>query len=225
MSEPPPDPSPPPGWTAAPPPGYDWPAPPPGYAAPPPPGYGWPPPPAGYGWPAPGYAGAYWIPGRVRPTGTSIALFFCTLGIYSFFYNYQVHSEMKRYSGRGIGGGIALLLTFLANVAMPFVTPAEVGSLYSLRGQQPPVRGWTGLWYVLPIYGGYFFSFFVLIFATVAVSSTVSSTGHTTTNGAAVAATVVSIVFLVGVSIAGGVIWFVKTNGALNRYWESLGVR
>jgi Domain of unknown function (DUF4234) len=221
MSEPPPDPPQPPGWTAGTPPGYGWPPP------QPPPGYGWPPPqpPPGYGWPGPAYGGGYWIPGRLRSTGTSIALFFCTLGIYSFVYNYQVHTEMKRYSGRGIGGGIALLLTFMANVAMPFVTPAEVGSLYSLRGEQPPVRGWTGLWYLLPIYGSYFFGFFVIIIASVTATSTVTSTGQTTTNGAAVAAIVIAIVVCIGAAIAGGVIWFVKTNSALNRYWESLGVR
>ena len=63
-----------------------------------------------------------------------------TLGIYSYVYNYQVHDEMKRHTGRGLGGGIALLLSLLAGVAMPFLTPNEVGALYTRRGDKPPVR-------------------------------------------------------------------------------------
>jgi hypothetical protein len=164
-----------------------------------------------------------WGPaGKVRPTGASIALFVVTLGIYGFVYNYSVHDEMKRHSGRGIGGGVALLLSFLAGVAMPFVTPAEVGSLYSRRGFPEPVNGWTGLWYVGPAIAGYL-AFFVLLFATVALNV------HQTTHGASAAPpwhifAGVGIAFLVYVAAlaAGGIAWFVKTNGALNRYWESL---
>jgi hypothetical protein len=160
------------------------------------------------------------MPGQIRRTGVSLLLFFVTFSLYAFFYNFKVHDEMKRFSGRGIGGGIALLLTFLANVAMPFVTPAEVGSLYTYRGQRPPVNGWTGLWHLLPIVLGYI-AFFVLVFASLDLASSDSSANGLPTGS--VVALVASIAVYVGCVVGGGITWFVKTNGALNRFWLSVG--
>lgn len=131
-------------------------------------------PPAGsYPPPAPGPA----VVGRIRGTGISILLYVVTLGIYGYVWYYQVHDEMKQHKhGDGLGGGLALLIAFLAGIAMPYVTAAEVGGLYERRGQAKPVSGWTGLW----VFPG------ILI-------------------------------------IVGPIIWFVKTNRALNDYWASLG--
>ena len=84
---------------------------------------------------------------------------------------------MRRHSGNGLGGGIALLLAIFVGIVMPFLSSNEVGHLYSQRGQRAPVSAATGLWFLLL---GWFF--FVGIF-----------------------------------------VWFVKTNGALNDYWRSLG--
>jgi hypothetical protein len=153
------------------------------------------------------------MPGQIRSTGSCIGLAVVTLGIYIFVYNYKVHDEMKRYSGRGVGGGIALLLTFVANVAMPFVTPAEVGNLYALRGERPPVNGWTGLWFLIPAIGGY------IAYIIALVTVTVSSSGSTTND---LAVGLLFLVYLVAV-IGGGVTWFIKTNSALNRFWASVG--
>jgi Na+(H+)/acetate symporter ActP len=33
----------------------------------------------------------------------------------------------------------------------------------------------------------------------------------------------VALLVLLAAAVAGAVVWFVKTNGALNRYWASLG--
>src|SRR4051794_17965693 len=107
-------------------------------------------PPPGYGVPAQGY-GYDGPPGRTRGTGVSILLVVVTFGIYSYVYNYQVHDEMKRHSGPGIGGGIALLLPSLAGVAMPSLTPHEPGTLYGRKGLRPPVKAITGLWMLIPI--------------------------------------------------------------------------
>lgn len=87
-------------------------------------------------------------PGKVRRTAPAIALWVVTFGLYGLFYLFYVHPEMKRHTGRGIGGGGALAVTLCAWVAMPFVTASEVGRLYSGRGQRPRVTGWTGLWAV-----------------------------------------------------------------------------
>ena len=181
-----------------------------GGAAPPPPAYGYGPPPGypnyGYGPPPYGWDGP---PGKIRPTGISIVLFVCTLGIYTFVYNYSVHSEMKRHSGRGIGGGVALLLSFLAYIAMPVVTAAEVGSLYSRRGRPQPVSGWTGRWVVVPVFVGQFLQF-ALVFLLFEYNSS--------------APFVVLLVIWLIALVGGALLWFIKTNDALNNYWASVGV-
>ncbi|WP_336031098.1 DUF4234 domain-containing protein [Geodermatophilus sp. FMUSA9-8] len=130
--------------------------------------------------PAP--AGAYFPPsgpiGKVRGTGVAILLMIVTFGIYSLVWTYSVHDEMKRHTGNGLGGGVALLISILFGVASPFITSSEVGNLYERMGRAKPVSGATGLWA--------FPGFVILV---------------------------------------GPIVWFVKTNGALNAYWRSLGAR
>lgn len=115
-------------------------------------------------------------PGKVRETGTCILLMIVTLGIYGFYWYFKTSEEMKRHSGNGIGGGIALLLAIVVGIVMPFLSSNEVGHLYERRGQKPPVSALTGLWVLL--LGWFFF--------------------------------------------VGAIVWFVKTNRALNDYWTSL---
>jgi hypothetical protein len=111
--------------------------------------------------------------GKVRSTGTCIVLMIVTLGIYSLFWYGGVHSDMKKHTGAGIGGALAVVLALFVSIVSPFLTSAEVGGLYARRGQDRPVSALTGLWCLLPLLGL--------------------------------------------------IIWFVKTNGALNDYWRSLG--
>ena len=114
--------------------------------------------------------------GKVRGTGVCILLSIVTFGIYSLVWSFKVHSEMKRHSGQGLGGGVALILAIFVGVVLPFLTSSEVGGLYERRGQAKPVSGTTGLWYIPGI--------FILV---------------------------------------GPLVWFVKTNGALNAYWSAQG--
>ncbi|MGA8257228.1 MAG: DUF4234 domain-containing protein [Nocardioides sp.] len=116
--------------------------------------------------------------GTVRGTGVCILLSIVTFGIYSLVWYYKTHEEMKRHSGTGLGGGVALLLALFVGIAMPYVTSSEVGGLYKRSGKEAPVSGTTGLWY--------FPGVFILV---------------------------------------GPIVWFVKTNGALNNYWKSLGAQ
>jgi F0F1-type ATP synthase membrane subunit c/vacuolar-type H+-ATPase subunit K len=136
------------------------------------------------GSPAPAPGGGYFpatqvtgAVGKVRGTGVCILLMIVTLGIYGLFWYYQTHEEMKRHSGQGLGGGLALVIAIIVGIAMPYLTSNEVGGLYERRGQAKPVSALTGLWYFPGI-----FLFFI-----------------------------------------GPIVWFVKTNGALNAYWRSLG--
>jgi hypothetical protein len=151
-------------------------APPPAENAAPPPAQSAPSPAYGSAPPANPYGGQPAITGpvgHVRSTGTSILLFIVTLGIYGLVWYYKSHDEMKRYSGDGIGGGLALVLGLFINIVMAFLSPSEVGKLYERRGEPAPVSALTGLWVLLPL--------------------------------------------------VGGIVWFVKTNGALNDYWRSVG--
>ena len=117
--------------------------------------------------------------GQIRDTGTCFLLMVVTLGIYGWVWYFKTHEEMKRHTGTGLGGGIALLLGIFVGIVMPFLSSNEVGDLYKRRGQQPPVSVVTGLWALL--LGWFFF--------------------------------------------VGLIVWFVKTNGALNDYWRSVGAR
>ena len=116
--------------------------------------------------------------GTVRSTGMAILLFFVTFGIYSYYYYYVTHEEMKKHSGEGIGGVLALVLAFFVGLPAPFLLSHEVGNLYERRGQAKPVSAMTGLW----VFPGIFI-------------------------------------------IVGPFVWFVKTNGALNDYWRSVGAQ
>ena len=116
--------------------------------------------------------------GKVRGTGACMLLAVVTLGIYTLVWWYRTHEDMKRHTGRGLGGTVALVLAIFIGAAVPFLTSNEVGDMYESRGQAKPVSGLTGLWY--------FPGMFILV---------------------------------------GPIVWFVKTNGALNAYWRALGAR
>jgi hypothetical protein len=130
-------------------------------------------------YPPVGPSGSFGSIGKIRGTGLCMLLTIVTLGIYPIVWYYQVHEEMKRHSGHGLGGGLALVLAIFVGVVMPYVTASEVGALYEARGLRKPVSGLAGLWY-FP-----------------------------------------GCCFL----LVGSFIWFIKTNGALNNYWRSLGAR
>jgi Na+/proline symporter len=112
--------------------------------------------------------------GQPRGIGFAILLFIVTLGIYSLYWAYKTHEEMKAHTGDGLGGVLGLVIWILISAVSAFVIPSEVGKMYQRDGREAPVTGWTGLW-----------------------------------------------LFPFGVFIIPAIIWFVKVQGSLNRYWES----
>src|SRR3954452_13248666 len=91
--------------------------------------------------------------GRIRPTGIAILLCIVTLGIYTLVYYYQTHEEMKRHSGDGLGGGLALVIALFVGIVSPSLLSNEVGTLYERTGRAKPVSAVTALWLLLPIAG------------------------------------------------------------------------
>ncbi len=85
--------------------------------------------------------------GQLRSTTLHLLLFAVTFGIWAFVYVFQTHDEMKRHSGEGLGGILALVISLVAYMASPFLLSNEVGDLYARRGQRRPVSALTGLWF------------------------------------------------------------------------------
>jgi uncharacterized protein DUF4234 len=111
--------------------------------------------------------------GKPRGVAFVIIIGILTLGIYFLYWAYKTGEETKRYSGEGLGGVLWLVIWLVVGIVMWFVSPSEVGKLYSREGQDPPVSGKTGFWMFLPLIGL--------------------------------------------------IIWVVKVQGALNRFWTSKG--
>ena len=91
--------------------------------------------------------------GNTRSVGLSILWFVLTLSIYGFIWAYKSHEEIKRYSGNGVGGVLGLVIYILISPVTYFIVPSEIRYMYEdLDGQKSPVRGITGLWFLLPIH-------------------------------------------------------------------------
>jgi hypothetical protein len=136
-----------------------------------------------YGQPVPAAPAPYGRPmgpvGKIRSTWAVIGLSIITLGIYSLYYYFATHEEMKQHSGEGVGGVVGLIIAiFTLGLVTPFLFPHEIGNLYARQGRPRPVSATTGLWMLL----GSFI-------------------------------------------IVGPLVWLIKTNGALNAYWRSVGAR
>jgi hypothetical protein len=114
--------------------------------------------------------------GETRSIPLSILWAILTIGIYCAIWTYKTQEEVKRYSGNGVGGVLGLVIYLLISPVTFFIVPSEIRYMYEdLDGGTSPVRGTTGLWFLLPLLGP--------------------------------------------------LIWFVKVQGALNRYWESKGAQ
>jgi len=99
--------------------------------------------------------------GKVRKPLNVIIFSIITFGIYSFVYFFKTFNELKNYRGQGMSGIVVLLLSLFTPVGIifPWLLPSYIGKLYSEEEQESPVKGLTGCWVLLPIIGGFIWTF------------------------------------------------------------------
>lgn len=113
------------------------------------------------------------IPGQPRGVAFVVIISLITFSIYTIYWIFKTHDEMRRWAGEGLGGVLGLVVWLLIMPVSAFVIPSEAGKLYTRAGAAPPVTGWTGLW-----------------------------------------------LFPFGIFLIPAIVWLVKVQGALNRFWE-----
>lgn len=82
-----------------------------------------------------------------------ILLSIVTCGVWTFVWAYQNGDELQRWSGKGAGGVIHLIVTILMAPVTMFLLASEVEQLYRDDGQEPPITTLWGLWFLLPLIG------------------------------------------------------------------------
>jgi hypothetical protein len=109
--------------------------------------------------PPPAAAGGTGAVGQMREPLTVALLTLVTCGIYGIWWYYRSFSDLKDYSGEGVGGGLGLLLAIFCSIIAVFLLPSEVGNLFEREGKEKPVTAMTAFWNLIPIAG-----FFIFIF-------------------------------------------------------------
>lgn len=120
---------------------------------PPPPGAAGPP-----GYPTAPVGGFGTVPhtgelGKRRSAGLVVLLTIVTCGIWAIVWAYQNGDELQRYSGKGLGGVVHLIVTILASPVTMFLLAGEVEQRYRDDGREPPITTLWGLWFLLPLIG------------------------------------------------------------------------
>jgi Domain of unknown function (DUF4234) len=70
-----------------------------------------------------------------------------TFGLYTIYWAYKTHEELKQHTGEGLGGVLGLVVWILVSPVNAFVIPSEIGKMYNRSGRTSPITGWTGLWF------------------------------------------------------------------------------
>ena len=93
--------------------------------------------------------------GQPRGIGFGIVIFIVTFGIYSLYWVFKTHDEVKNHSGQGVGGVLGLVIYIVVSPITWFLVPSEIGKMIKQDGRPAPFTGWTGLWLLLPIIGAF----------------------------------------------------------------------
>lgn len=92
-------------------------------------------------------------PGKRRSAGLVILLTIVTCGVWAVVWAYQNGDELRRFSGKGAGGVVYLIVTLLFSPVTMFLLAGEVEQLYRDDRQEPPITTIWGLWFLLPLIG------------------------------------------------------------------------
>lgn len=93
--------------------------------------------------------------GKRRSAWLVILLTIVTCGIWAVVWAYQNGDELQRFSGKGLGGVVHLIVTILISPVTMFLLAGEVEQRYRDDGQEPPITTLWGLWFLLPIIGNF----------------------------------------------------------------------
>src|SRR5262245_31986790 len=85
--------------------------------------------------------------GQKRGVAFVVVIGFITLGFYWWYWAFKTQDEMRKHTGDGLGGVLGLVIWIIISPISAFVIPSEVGSMYRSAGKEPPIGGWTGLWF------------------------------------------------------------------------------
>lgn len=91
--------------------------------------------------------------GKRRSAGLVILLTIVTCGVWAVVWAYQNGDELQRFSGKGLGGPVHLVVTILLSPVTMFLLAGEVEQRYRDDGQEPPITTIWGLWFLLPVIG------------------------------------------------------------------------
>jgi hypothetical protein len=93
--------------------------------------------------------------GQPRNPSQQALLSLVTCGLYAYYWIYLSGEELKEHNREGLGGVVALLLTFV--IVGPFLVAAETEKMYQGDGRESPVNALTALWLLLPLAGIYIY--------------------------------------------------------------------
>jgi uncharacterized membrane protein YhaH (DUF805 family) len=91
--------------------------------------------------------------GKRRSAGLVILLTIVTCGVWAVVWAYQNGDELQRFSGKGAGGIVHLVVTILLSPVTMFLLAGEVEQRYRDDGREPPITTIWGLWFLLPLIG------------------------------------------------------------------------
>ena len=91
--------------------------------------------------------------GKRRSAGLVVLLTIVTCGVWAVVWAYQNGDELQRFSGKGAGGIVHLIVTILVSPVTMFLLAGEVEQRYRDDGREPPITTIWGLWFLLPLIG------------------------------------------------------------------------
>lgn len=92
-------------------------------------------------------------PFKVRSPLLVVVFSIITVGLYTWYWAYQVGREMREFNGSGLGPGLNLVLAIFLNIVLLFTIPNDVRSTYEREGRTTDISAWTALWNLIPIAG------------------------------------------------------------------------